>query len=393
MEISLLVVLVAGLALGTAVGWLASAPARARSQAERDGLAAQLRAREEDDRGSAELARTMAPLGDSLGRVESRLRDLELARVDAYARLTEQVALSRDTSEQLRAQTGALVSALRAPQARGRWGEVQLRRVVEIAGMTERCDFDEQPTVTTETGTQRPDMVVRLAGGKSIVVDAKVSLSAYLTAAETDDDAVREERLRAHARHLRAHVEGLAAKEYWSAFPATPELVVLFVPGESFLGPALSADPALLEDAMRRRVVIATPTTLVAMLRTVAYAWQQEALTDNAREVFELGKLLYRRLGTLGGHLDKLGRSLTGSVEAYNAAVGSLETSVLRPARRMAELEVTDLELVGPTPVQRSVRPLTDPALIDAAGQPAGRRTGDHDPAGLRVLPQASSGA
>ncbi len=313
----------------------------------------------------AEVERMVAPLSDALGRVEGHLHELERARVGAYHALTQQVGLARETSEALREQTASLVGALRAPQARGRWGEVQLRRVVELAGMVERCDFDEQPSVVVDGRTQRPDLVVRLAGGRSVVVDAKVSLAAYLQAAESRDDEVRSERLAAHARHLRAHVDGLAAKEYWAAFRPTPELVVLFVPGEAFLAPALEHDPALLEHAMAQRVVIATPTTLIAMLRTVAYAWQQQALTDNAREVFELGQEVYRRLGTLGGHVDKLGRSLRRSVEDYNAAVGSLERSVLRPARRLADLQLTDRDLAAPEPVADVPRPLTAPELLD----------------------------
>lgn len=394
MDTTVVTALLLGLLVGALVGAglvrAAAAPHRARLEGERDAVAARLRAREAQDQQDGELARAVAPLGDTLGRVEARLRELEVARVDAYARLTEQVSSSRETGEALRAQTGALVTALRAPQARGAWGELQLRRVVEIAGMTERCDFDEQVTVKVDGVAQRPDLVVRLAGGKSIVVDAKVPLAAYLTAAETTDDAVREERLRAHARHLRAHVDALAAKRYWEAFANAPELVVLFVPGESFLGPALTADPALLEDAMRRRVVIATPTTLVAMLRTVAYAWQQDALADNAREVFELGTALHRRLGAMGAHLDKLGKSLTGSVAAYNATVGSLETSVLRQARRLRDLEVTDLDLAAPEPVTAAVRPLTDEALLRAADLPRSVPD-DVDPGPLRQVRSADS--
>jgi DNA recombination protein RmuC len=243
---------------------------------------------------------------------------------------------------------------------------MHLRRVVELAGLVDRCDFDEQVSVTTDGAVQRPDMVVRLAGGKSVVVDAKVSLVAYLTAAETTDETVRAERLKAHARHLRAHVDGLAAKEYWSAFQPCPEIVVLFVPGEAFLAPALEQDPTLLEDAMRKRVVIATPTTLVAMLRTIAYAWQQDALTANAREVFEVGRELYRRLGMLGTHVDKLGRSLRRTVDDYNRAVGSLERTVLVQARRFNELDVTDLELPAPGVLEdAAVRPVAAAELLE----------------------------
>ena len=291
---------------------------------------------------------TVAPLREALGKVETHLRELEHARVSAYAALSEQVGFMRSTGEELRDQTSSLVHALRAPQARGRWGEMQLRRVVELAGMVEHCDFTEQATVTSDHGTLRPDLVVRLAGGKQVVVDAKVSLAAYLDAAESRDPDLIEARMDAHARHLREHVKGLAAKEYWRSFEPTPEFVVLFVPGDAFLAPALERDPQLLEDAMAAKVLIATPTTLIAMLRTIAYSWQQEALTANARSVFELGRELYRRLGTLGGHVDKVGRSLSRSVEDYNSMVGSLERTVLTQARRMAELQVTDADLPRP---------------------------------------------
>jgi DNA recombination protein RmuC len=295
------------------------------------------------------------------------LRELEHARVTAYTSLSEQVGFMRSTGEALRDQTSSLVAALRAPQARGRWGEMQLRRVVELAGMVEHCDFTEQASVTGDHGILRPDLVVRLAGGKNVVVDSKVSLAAYLEAAESRDPDVIEGRMLAHARHLREHVKGLAAKEYWRSFEPTPEFVVLFVPGDAFLAPALERDPQLLDDAMSAKVLIATPTTLIAMLRTVAYSWQQEALTANAREVFELGRELYRRLGTLGGHAEKLGRALSRSVEDYNSLVGSLERSVLVQARRMAELQITDADLLSPAPVDAATRPLGAAELLASA--------------------------
>src|SRR5262249_3782215 len=208
-----------------------------------------------------------------------------------------------------RTQTQAVVTALRRPEARGRWGEMQLRRVVELAGMIARCDFDEQVSVTTDDGSQRPDLVVRLAGGKNIVVDSKVSLAAYLEAAEATDDSVREARLEAHARHLRSHVDQLGAKAYWSTLPETPEFVILFIPGEAFLAPARGRGRGLPEHALARRVHIATPTTLVSMLRTAQYAWQQQALSENARAVFDLGREVYDRLSGLGRHVERLGKS------------------------------------------------------------------------------------
>jgi DNA recombination protein RmuC len=363
MEIALLVI---GLIVGALMGWLAC---RARTSAftgERALLRERLAAADTAAGRQQDLAITVAPLRDALSKVESHLRELEGARISAYTSLTEQVGFVRQASEALHEQTSSLVTALRAPQARGRWGEMQLRRVVEMAGMVEHCDFTEQASVLTDHGVIRPDMVIRLSGGKQIVVDAKVSLAAYLAAAESRDPDVIEERMRAHARHMRDHVTGLAAKEYWREFEPTPEFVVLFVPGDAFLAPALERDPALLEDAMQLKVLIATPTTLMAMLRTVAYSWQQEALTEHARSVFELGRELYRRLGTLGGHVDKLGRSLGRAVDDYNKTVGSLERNVLVQARKMAELQVTDADLVAPPPVDTAARPLGAPELLES---------------------------
>jgi DNA recombination protein RmuC len=307
------------------------------------------------------------PLTETLGKVEAQLREIEQKREGAQAALAQQIQFVRTTNEQLRAETAALVSALRKPQARGRWGELQLRRCVELAGMTERCDFVEQASIVTADGTLRPDMIVRLVGGKNIVVDSKVTLSAYLEAYESADDAVAEERLLAHARHLRQHVDSLASKAYWSQLSPAPEFVVLFVPGDPFLAAALDRDPALIDDAFGKRVHIATPTTLISVLRTVAYAWQQQALADHAREVFELGRELYKRLGTMGGHVEKLGRSLTSAVNNYNNTVGSLESQVLSTARKLNEMKVTDEPLKELAGLEDTVRPLTKPELVAAA--------------------------
>ncbi len=334
----------------------------------------------------AEVENLVGPLKETLARVEAQLRETDAARVRSHAALAEQMDLTRRSSEELRDQARALVAALRRPEARGRWGEMQLRRVAELAGMAARCDFDEQVTVTAGEAQLRPDMVVRLAGGKNIVVDSKVTLAAYLEAAETTDDAVREARLDAHARHLREHVERLAAKSYWSALGPAPEFVVLFIPGEAFLAPALERDPALLEDAMARRVHIATPTTLVTMLRTAQYAWQQEALSRNARAVFDLGRELHERIAGLGRHIDKLGKSLGGAVTAYNQTVGSLEARVLVSARKLNEVGLTDAELEQPRLVEDMVRPLSAPELAGSGPAPEpGREIADPDD-------QASSG-
>jgi DNA recombination protein RmuC len=241
--------------------------------------------------------------------------------------------------------------------------------VVELAGMSARCDFDEQVTAASADGAQRPDMVVRLAGGKNIVVDSKVSLAAYLEAAEIEDEGARSARMDAHARHLREHVDQLAGKAYWAALSPAPEFVILFIPGEAFLAPALERDPGLLEHAMARRVHIATPTTLVTMLRTAQYAWQQAALADNARAVFDLGRELYDRIGSLGRHVEAMGRALTKTVSAYNQAVGSLESRVLVSARRLNDLGVVDGELGPVAPVAETTRALSAPELV--TGDPA----------------------
>ena len=323
------------------------------------------------------------PLKETLARVETQLRETDAARSRSHAALTEQVTIARQSSDQLRAQTQALVTALRRPEARGRWGEMQLRRVVELAGMSARCDFDEQVAVTTDDGAQRPDMVIRLAGGKHIVVDSKVSLAAYLEAAEAADSGVRELRLDAHARHLREHVDRLAAKTYWAALSPAPEFVVLFIPGEAFLAPALEHDPTLLEHAMTHRVHIATPTTLVTMLRTAQYAWQQAALSDNARAVFDLGRELYDRLAGLGKHVDSLGKALTNAVSTYNRTVGTLESRVLVSARKLNQLGLVDTELAPSKPVEDTVRALSAAELVSQGGPElvAGTGTGQDRPA------------
>ncbi|MGH3321833.1 MAG: DNA recombination protein RmuC [Streptosporangiaceae bacterium] len=315
------------------------------------------------------IEQLVSHLRESLGRVEGQLRESEASRHRAHAELSKQVDFVRESNDRLRTETSALVTALRRPEARGRWGELQLRRVAELAGMANHCDFEEQASVATDGGTLRPDMVVHLAGGKRIVVDSKVSLAAYLEAVEVSDEGVRTDRLKAHARHLKDHIDRLAAKSYWSAFSPAPEFVVLFIPGEAFLAPALDRDPGLLEYAISRHVHIATPTTLVTMLRTAQYAWQQAALSDNARAVFELGKELYDRLGSMGGHVERLGKALSGAVRTYNQAVGSLEGRVLVTARKLRALELVDSELDQPRTVEDTTRSLSAPELLADAAQ------------------------
>lgn len=282
----------------------------------------------------------VGPLRESLDRVQQQLNAVERDRAGSYSKLLEQVSMMRTTSEQLHKETTQLVSALRAPQVRGRWGEMQLERAVEAAGMTEHIDYVTQASVAGPDGRLRPDLVVRLVGGKSVVVDSKVAFSGYLEAMEARDEATRAARLKAHARHLRDHIDSLGAKSYWEYFTPSPEFVVCFVPADAFLDAALREDPALLERAFEQNVVVATPSTLVALLRTVAYTWRQEALAENAAEVHRLGRELYQRLSTMGGHIDKLGRSLNTAVGDYNKTVSSLESRVLVTARRMIDLDV-----------------------------------------------------
>ncbi|MEN3612627.1 DNA recombination protein RmuC [Plantactinospora sp. ZYX-F-223] len=377
-DLSTVAVVIVCLVAGGAIGWLA---ATARSTAEIARLDATLRATREGEgrleqsmralsyeataQSQEAVARAVAPLHETLRRYEQRVAELEHDRVDAYAELREQVRAMTAVSGELRTETKQLVAALRAPQVRGRWGEHQLRRVVEAAGMLEHCDFAEQVTAATEHQVVRPDLVVRLHGGRSVVVDAKAPFDAYLTAMEARDEQGRDRHLDAHARHLRAHVDALAAKSYWAAFDQSPEFVVLFVPADPFLDVALQRDPTLLEHAFARNVVLATPATLVALLRTVAYSWRQEALARNAVAVHALARELYGRLGTLGEHVAKLGGALGGAVTAYNRAVGSLEARVLVSARKLAELGVAGDDLPVPPQVETAPRQPQAPELVD----------------------------
>lgn len=309
------------------------------------------------------------PLTRTLDEVRGQLTAVQRSRVESDAALREQVDAMRTVSEGVRAQTAQLATALRASQVRGRWGEMQLRRVVEAAGMLAHVDFVEQEQVRTDDGLQRPDMVVRLAGGKQVVVDAKVAFLGYLDAVQTSDERMRAERLAAHARHVRAHVDQLAAKRYWDQFAPAPEFVVMFVPAEAFLHAALEQDASLWEYAAERHVVVATPTTLLALLRTVAYGWRQDALAANAQAVLDLGKQLHGRLATLGGHLARLGRSLDGAAQAYNQTVGSLETRVLVSARRFAELGVVDAPLETPVTANPQLSAISAPELLASAAE------------------------
>ena len=306
------------------------------------------------------IAQLLDPLSEALALYQRGLQELEVERKGAYATLNERVAALHLGHEQLQKETRNLVTALRSPQTRGRWGEIQLRRVVEMAGMLEHCDFDEQVSTSTEDGRLRPDMIVHMPGGRDMVVDAKVPLDAFLKLIEADDDESRTLFQGQHAKQLRTHVDQLAKKEYWRQFES-PQQVVAFIPGDQLLSAAYESDPSLQEYAMSNGVLLTTPTMLIALLRTVAFGWQQELLAENARQVQQLGAELYERLRTMTGHMQSLQRSLTSSVEAYNKAVGSLETRVLVSARRFPGLGVVgseSAEIAALPPIEATPRHL-----------------------------------
>ena len=382
MHTTILLALAAGLLLGLALGWAYGVLHARRTSDPHRQEHLEVRRRAELEARAADHA----VVRDSLQRLHDQVRALDSSRLTWEAQLAQQVSDVRDSADQLRRETAALATALRRPQVRGRWGELHLRRAVELAGLVARCDFDEQVTTTTDgEQRQRPDLVVRLAGGRQIVVDAKVPLEGFLDAVECPDGAEDERaaHLARHARHVRQHVDALAGKAYWRALPGTPEFVVMFVPGEAFLSAALESDPSLLEYAADRKVVPASPTTLIALLRTVALGWTEQAVSDQAREIHRVGRELHDRLGTMAGHLDKVGRSLAGAVTSYNAAVGSLEGRVLVSARRFTDLEVGGEEIESPRLVELVPRTPTVEELAELAApaEPTDPGVADRDSA------------
>jgi DNA recombination protein RmuC len=314
-----------------------------------------------------DVKQLVKPVEEKLEQVSRLVREIEKDRADAYGGLRNQLRNVAETQQQLHAETSNLVTALRAPHVRGRWGEVQLRRVCEMAGMLSHCDFYEQQTVAGETGALRPDVVVKLPGGKDVVVDAKTPLSAYLDALEAKDEVERERHLDTYARHVREHIQKLSAKSYASQFDSSPEFVVMFLPGEVFYSAALERMPNLIEQSVEDSVLIATPTTLIALLKAVAYGWRQERMAESAREVQTLGRELYQRLGKLSERFVTLGRRLDSSVKAYNDTVATLDTRVLVTARKFDELGAAPdgADLVSAPPIEISARRLR---AVDAPG-------------------------
>jgi DNA recombination protein RmuC len=314
------------------------------------------------------IGEMLTPVHQALGKVDVKLLDLEKERVGAYQVLRNQVSELVNSQKELRQETSNLVKALRTPSVRGQWGEMQLKRVVEMAGMVAYCDFAEQVSVEGENGRLRPDMVVNLPGGKKIIVDAKAPLSAYLESLEAPDDQTRNEKLVEHARQVRAHIKALSQRAYWDQFESTPEFVVLFLPGETFFSAALEKDPTLIEAGVREKVILATPTTLIALLRSVSYGWRQESIAETAKAISDLGRELYKRVSDLGNHMTRRGRHLGQVVDSYNQTVGTLERRVLVSARKFKVLDTSNEEIDELSAIDHIPRNLQSLELVGEEG-------------------------
>lgn len=318
------------------------------------------------DLGTKEKAieQMLKPINEALQQTSKQIQEIEKDRKEAYGSLTSTIAQMNLSQQQLQKETQNLVQALRRPEVRGQWGEMTLRRLAELSGMVAHCDFYEQTHTATETGSIRPDMIVRLPEKREIIVDAKTPLDAYLSAIQAKDDLTRKIELKRHAQIIRGRIRELSKKNYWAEYSRSPEFVVLFIPGEQFLSAALEVDPALLEDSMSQNIILATPTNFIALLRAVSYGWKQQALAENAEVIRELGETLYKRLSTFGNHLSKLGNSLGSSVNHFNSAVGSLERQVLPGARKFTEMGISSKNEISELPpveqMPRQVQNLTD---------------------------------
>lgn len=313
------------------------------------------------DLGSKEKAieQMLKPINEALQQTSKQIQEIEKDRKEAYGSLTSTIAQMNLSQQQLQQETQNLVQALRRPEVRGQWGEMTLRRLAELSGMVAHCDFYEQTHTATETGSIRPDMIVRLPEKREIIVDAKTPLDAYLSAIQAKDDLTRKLELKRHAQIIRGRIKELSRKNYWAEYSQSPEFVVLFIPGEQFLSAALEVDPALLEDSMSQNIILATPTNFIALLRAVSYGWKQQALAENAEVIRELGETLYKRLSTFGNHLSKLGNSLGSSVNHFNSAVGSLERQVLPGARKFTEMGISSKnEITELPPIEQLPRPV-----------------------------------
>ncbi len=311
------------------------------------------------------IKQLVEPIRTALARQETQTQELERIRAESHGKLSGQIESLANLQGVLQRETRNLSTALRRPEVRGRWGELTLKRVIELSGMAERCDFVEQPVVEGERGAQRPDVVVHMPENRQLVIDAKTPLDAYLDAVEAQDDDARRVALARHAQHVEARVRELSQKSYWEQFEPHPEFAVLFIPGDQFLSAALVERPDLLDTALKQSIIIATPSTLMALLKVVAYGWRQDAVAENAAEIRELGQELHKRLSTFVGHLQKIGRSLDNALGSYNSAVGSYERQVIPQARRFTELGVTSDTMPSLEPAEQSVRALANtPALI-----------------------------